>query len=316
MTSAVVFAYHDVGVRCLTALLEANIDIPLVISHRDDPGETIFFASVARLAASHDIECIFPDDPNTPEVLARLQVLHPEFIFSFYYRRMLRPALLACARRGSYNMHGSLLPKYRGRAPVNWAVLHGERETGATLHEMVEKPDAGRLVDREAVPIGPDDTAAEVFARVTGAAEIVIRRAIPHLIDGSAELTAQNLQQGSYFGGRSPEDGRIDWRLSAQSVHNLVRAVAPPYPGAFTMIGGVKLKILKTRLLNEKFAIAAPPALIFQPQSSLLAAVCADSSALALLAMQLDNAPFTPAEFLSRFGPESIPLPISPAWRS
>lgn len=307
-----VFAYHDVGVRCLSALLEAHIDIPLVVSHRDDPGESIFFASVATLAARHNIECIFPEDPNTPGMLARLQVLRPDFLFSFYYRRMLKPELLACARRGSYNMHGSLLPKYRGRAPVNWAVLHGERETGATLHQMVEKPDAGRLVDSEAVPIGPEDTAAEVFARVTGAAESVIRRAIPRLIDGSAVLTAQDLEQGSYFRGRTAEDGRIDWRLGAQSVHNLVRAVAPPYPGAFTMVGRSQLKILKTRLLNEKFAIAAPPALVFHPQSSQLTAVCADCSALALLSMQLDNAPFTAAQFLSRFGPHSIPLPISP----
>ena len=311
MTSAVVFAYHDVGVRCLSALIEARVKIPLLVSHHDDPGETIFFESVAKLAADNGIECIFPDDPNTPEIIARISQLRPDFLFSFYYRRMLRPALLACAGSGAYNMHGSLLPKYRGRAPVNWAVLHGEHETGATLHEMVEKPDAGRLVDSQAVPIGPEDTAAEVFTHVTGAAENVIRRAIPGLIAGSAVLTAQNLQQGSYFGGRSPEDGRIDWRKSAQSVHNLVRAVAPPYPGAFTMIGGVKLKILKTRLINEKFAITAPPALIFQPQSSQLTAVCADSSALDLLAMQLDNAPFTPAQFLSRFGPQSIPLPIT-----
>ena len=103
----------------------------------------------------------------------------PDFLFSFYYRRMLPPALLALARRGAYNMHGSLLPKYRGRVPVNWAILLGETETGATLHEMVEKPDAGRIVDQKAVPIGPDDQALEVFRKVTGAAEAVLRRSLP-----------------------------------------------------------------------------------------------------------------------------------------
>ena len=306
MTSAVVFAYHDVGVRCLTALLDLGIDIPLVVSHRDAPGENIFFDSVANLAANREIDCIFPDDPASPDLLARLKSLRPDFIFSFYYRRMLPAALLACAQRGAFNMHGSLLPRYRGRAPVNWAVLHGESETGATLHEMVEKPDAGRIVDQEAVPIGPDDTAGEVFARVTLAAETVVRRAIPRLVDGTAMLRAQDLSLGGYFGGRSPEDGRIDWRANARTVHNLVRAVAPPYPGAFTKLGDDTLKILKTRVLTEKFPEIAHPSLFVRPAENQVIAVCADAGALAVLKMQLNSAAFTAAQFLSRFGPNPI----------
>ena len=151
MTRAVVFAYHDVGVRCLGVLLEAGIDVALVVSHRDDPGENIFFGSVANLAANRGIECVFPDDPNVPEIVDKVRSVGADLLFSFYYRRMLSPQLLACAKRGAFNMHGSLLPRYRGRAPVNWAVLQGERETGATLHEMVVKPDAGRIVDQEPV---------------------------------------------------------------------------------------------------------------------------------------------------------------------
>ena len=311
MTRAVVLAYHDVGVRCLGALLDAGVEVPLVISHRDDPGETIFFGSVAKLAAARGIECVVPDDPNGPEWIECVRLLRPDFVFSFYYRRMLSPALLACAARGAFNMHGSLLPKYRGRAPVNWAVLHGERETGATLHEMVAKPDAGRIVDQEAVAIGPEDTAAEVFARVTAAAEVVLRRALPGLIDGSAVLKAQDLAQGSYFGGRRPEDGRIDWRQSGQAVHNLVRAVAPPYPGAFTTLRGVELKILKTRLIQGKIFPAAPPAMLVAPEATHVIAVCADSSALAVNAMEFEGKPFTTAQFLSRFGPDPITLPVS-----
>ena len=311
MTRAVVFAYHDVGVRCLGALLDAGVAVPLVVSHRDDPGENIFFGSVAKLAASHGIECIYPDEPNTAEMVARVRDLKPDFLFSFYYRRMLRPDLLACAPRGAFNMHGSLLPSFRGRAPVNWAVLHGAQETGATLHEMVAKPDAGRIVDQEAVPIGTDDTAAEVFARVTGAADVVMRRALPKLLDGSAVLRPQDLAQGSYFGGRKPEDGRIDWRQGAQAVHNLVRAVAPPYPGAFTTVAGVELKILKTRLLQQGMSIAAPPVLYAAPQAKHLVAVCADSSALEVITMEVDGKAFTLPQFLSRFGPDPITLPVS-----
>jgi methionyl-tRNA formyltransferase len=143
--------------------------VPLVVTHRDDPAEAHWFASVAALARQRGIETL--EDPGPAEIHEKLRAMRPDFIFSFYYRRMLPPEWLAAARRGAFNMHGSLLPKYRGRAPVNWAVLMGETETGATLHEMVAKPDAGRIVDCERVPIGEDETAAEVFRKVTAAAE-------------------------------------------------------------------------------------------------------------------------------------------------
>jgi len=246
---AVVFGYHDVGVRCLRVLLDAGVAVPLIVTHRDDPHERIWFESVARLARTHAIETLVSEDMN--HLRQRISEISPEFMFSFYYRRMLPPEVLALARKGAFNMHGSLLPKYRGRAPVNWAILKGESETGATLHEMVAKPDAGRIVDQERVPIGPDDTAAEVFAKVSDAAETVLKRSLPHLLAGTASLKKQDLSKGSYFGARRPEDGRIDWSKSALEIHNLVRAVAPPYPGAFTD----RMKILRTRVENRK----APP---------------------------------------------------------
>jgi methionyl-tRNA formyltransferase len=239
---AVVFAYHDVGVRCLAVLLEQGVEVPLVVTHRDDPAETHWFASVAALARERGVATL--EDPEPAEIREKLAALRPDFLFSFYYRRMRPPEWLAAARRGAFNMHGSLLPKYRGRAPVNWAVLMGETETGATLHEMVAKPDAGRIVDRERVPIGEDDTAVQVFRKVTAAAETVLRRSLPRLVAGGAVLKEQDLTQGSYFGARRPEDGRIDWSKSAREIHNLVRAVAPPYPGAFTD----QMKILKTKI--------------------------------------------------------------------
>ena len=123
--TAVVFAYHNVGVRCLSVLLAHGVKIPLVVTHTDNPNETIWFDSVAKLAAEHDIPVITPDDPNTPEIVAQIQALQPDFIFSFYYRNMLKAPLLQIPKRGAFNMHGSLLPKYRGRVPVNWAIIHG-----------------------------------------------------------------------------------------------------------------------------------------------------------------------------------------------
>ncbi|MEO5331732.1 MAG: formyltransferase [Magnetococcus sp. YQC-5] len=249
---AVVFAYHAVGVRCLSALLAHQVHVPLVVSHKDDPGETIWFDSVADLARLEGIEVICPEDPNTPEVQEHILACQPDFFFSFYYRKMLGEALLAIPPRGGYNMHGSMLPAYRGRVPVNWAVLHGEQTTGATLHRMVRKPDAGEWVDQEAVPIFPNDTAHTVFGKVVCAAERVLWRALPGLLAGTAPHTPLDLTRGRYFGGRRPEDGRIDWQRSTWEIHNLIRAVAPPYPGAFFDLGERRIHVFGSYYREEK----------------------------------------------------------------
>ena len=277
MAKAVVFGYHDVGVRCLGALLDAGVAVPLVVTHRDDPHERIWFASVGDLARSRGIDTLL--DPDLGALLPRLRALAPDFIFSFYYRRMLPPEVLATAKRGAYNMHGSLLPKYRGRAPVNWAVLNGETQTGATLHEMVAKPDAGGIVDQQAVPIGPDDLAVDVSRRVTHAAEEVLRRSIAPLLSGKARLRPNDIAKGSYYGGRRPEDGRIDWKKSAREIHNLVRAVAPPYPGAFCD----RLKVNRTQLIERTAPGRAPGP--FRAQDKWFA-LCGDGKVLRLLEVQ------------------------------
>jgi len=306
VTSAVVFAYHDVGCRCLGVLLDEQIEVPLVITHRDRPDERIWFASVAELARARAIDTITPDDPNTPEIVERIRDLSPDFLFSFYYRLMLGAPLLAIPGKGAFNVHGSLLPKYRGRVPVNWAIIHGETETGATLHEMVEKPDAGRIVDQEAVAILPDDLAVDVFGKVTEAAERVLRRSLPKLADGSAVLRAQDLSKGGYFGGRGPEDGRIDWSSSAKRVHDLVRAVAPPYPGAFTEVEGTRLRVLRTRRGANKGA--ARPAAFLYAEGGRCYAACADGDVLELLDLELDGRRLSAQEFANRIGDRKVAL--------
>lgn len=304
--SAVVFAYHDVGVRCLSVLLARGVDVKLVVTHRDDPREYVWFGSVEKLAREHGLDVVTPDDPNTPELLSRVSGLQPDFLFSYYYRHMLAPPLLASARRGAFNMHGSLLPKYRGRVPVNWAILHGESETGATLHEMVEKPDAGRLVDQMAVPILPDDVALDVFRKVTVAAEIVLHRALPALVEGRAPLKAQDLAAGSYFGGRRPEDGRIHWRQTARGIHNLVRAVAPPYPGAFTDVAGSRLRVLRTRVIDDE--ATAAPARLSVDRDGRLVARCGGGGMLQILDCEVDGRALRPGDFKARFGDAPVSL--------
>jgi len=306
---AIVFAYHDVGVRCLRVLLDAGVEVPLVVTHEDSPGENIWFASVAQVAAEHGLRCVAPADAHLPELLAEAAASNPDFLFSFYYRHMLKAAWLNVPRCGAFNMHGSLLPQYRGRVPVNWAIIEGARQTGATLHRMNEKPDNGAIVDQCAVPILQDDTASEVFGKVVTAAEIVLARSLPRMLDGTAAERVQDLSQGRYYGGRKPEDGRIPAQASAQQIHNLVRALAAPYPGAFCRIGGRAIVIDRTRLVGPSQA-NADGSLRLLCQDNALWLHAADGSMLNVLAAHDSDGPIDPAGFERRFAGRSVSVEI------
>lgn len=298
MSRAVVFAYHNVGSRCLSVLLAHGVDVALVVTHRDNPKETIWFDSVQKLAELHGIPVITPDNPNAPEVVEQIAALQPDFFFSFYYREMLKAPLLALPKQGALNMHGSLLPKYRGRVPVNWAIIRGETETGATLHYMTEKPDNGDIVAQQAVPILPNDTAHEVFQKVTVAAEIALNNVLLALLAGNAPRVKQDLSLGAYFGGRKPEDGVIAWSQSAQQIHNLVRAVAPPYPGATTMLMGKTMRILQT-LMTGCTVTGEKPA--FYVKEGKAYAICG-SGVLRVVRFELDGVETGAAEFAAKHG--------------
>jgi methionyl-tRNA formyltransferase len=208
---------------------------------------------------------------------------------------MLNAAWLALPKRGALNMHGSLLPKYRGRAPVHWAIIRGETVTGASLHYMLEKPDAGALVDQQPVPIGENDTALKVSQRVADAAQTVLRRSLPKLIAGSASARPLDLAQGSYFGRRRPEDGRIDWRAGARAIHDLVRAVAPPFPGAFTAVNGQRLEVWETRIdaQTQRHAGRAP---CLYAEEGRWFADCADGKRLEIVKLAIGESTIAPGE--------------------
>jgi methionyl-tRNA formyltransferase len=234
---AVVFAYHNMGLVGIRRLNSAGFEIPLVFSHEDDPGENVWFGSVPGLCRELAIPCVHPRDPNQYGWIERIKSAKPDIIFSFYYRHMLKPAILAIPRLGAYNLHGSYLPAYRGRCPVNWVLVKGELTTGVTLHEMVEKPDAGAIVARKQVAISPDDTALTLFNKLEAAADAMLAEVLPKMLAGTIDKTPMDLTKGSYFGGRKPEDGRIFWDKPASQIYNLIRAVTRPYPGAFGFVG-------------------------------------------------------------------------------
>jgi len=258
----IVFGYSEVGYVCLEELLAQGAQVVAVVTHEDRPGEEIWWRSVADLARQQGIPVHFPADVNAPEFVALLREYAPDLIFSFYFRNLLSPEILALPPHGGLNLHGSLLPKYRGRAPVNWVLVNGETETGVTLHYMVPRADAGDIVAQRRVPIAFEDTAWTLYRKITAAAREVIRETWPLLREGRAPRWPQDLSQGSYFGRRTPEDGRIHWNWPAVRIYNLIRAVTHPYPGAFTFLQGRKLFIWWAQPLEEAGGRREPPGTI------------------------------------------------------
>lgn len=303
----VVFAYHDIGYVCLRELVRQGHEVVAVVTHEDDPHEEIWFRSVPQLARELGLPTYTPDNPNTPEFVALLRELAPEIAFSFYYRYMLKAPILALPPRGCLNLHGSYLPEYRGRCPVNWVLVNGETRTGVTLHYMVEKPDAGDIVARREVPITGEDTALTLYGKMTAAAELMFAEMLPQLAAGTAPRMAMDLSRGSYYGGRKPADGMFAWEWEAQRIYNLVRAVTHPYPGAFVPFQGGNLLVwwcqpVKGETIGDENCQSNKPGTIVA-QSADGPVVATGSGALRLLSVQPAGQPeMTGAEFCNAYG--------------
>ncbi len=248
---AVVFAYHDMGCVGVNALLNAGYEISAIFTHPDNAAENHFFGSVARIGAEHGIPVFAPEDVNHPLWVDRIKEMAPEAIFSFYYRDLISDDILQSAKTGAFNLHGSLLPKYRGRAPLNWVLVKGETETGVTLHKMVSKADAGDIVSQVRVAIAPEDTAMSLHRKLCDEARGLLDDILPVIKTGHYPAVAQNEQQASYFGRRTPEDGRLNWDKPAAELHNLVRAVTEPWPGAFSFAGMTRFVVWSSRVRTD-----------------------------------------------------------------
>ncbi|WP_223460775.1 MULTISPECIES: bifunctional UDP-4-amino-4-deoxy-L-arabinose formyltransferase/UDP-glucuronic acid oxidase ArnA [unclassified Pseudomonas] len=273
---AVVFAYHDIGCAGIESLLSSGFEIAAVFTHADDPKENAFYGSVAQLCARHGIAVHAPEDANHPLWIERIAKLDPDYIFSFYYRNLLSEPLLATARKGAFNLHGSLLPRYRGRAPANWVLVNGETETGVTLHRMVKRADAGAIVAQQKVAIERSDTALSLHGKLRTAASDLLRDTLPVLLQGKVSETPQDESKATVFGRRTPADGKLVWAKPAEELFNLVRAVTQPYPGAFCAVGEHKLIVWSAEVAkgNEGLApgrvISVDPLRIACGQDSLI----------------------------------------------
>jgi len=260
---AVCFAYHNVGLVGLEALVRNGFCVEAVFTHEDDPNERCWFGSVAAWAGERGIPCYAPPSVNEDPWVETIEKARPEVLFSFYYRNLISRRILDLVRGEAFNLHGSLLPAYRGRVPVNWVLVNGETKTGVTLHYMIERADAGDIVAQREVEIAFTDTALTLYGKICAAAAVLLDEALPLIREGRTPRTPQDETRATTYGRRRPEDGRIDWRWPALRIYNLIRAVTEPYPGAFTHFvppgGGAKKKVTIWWALPEGAAVGAAP---------------------------------------------------------
>jgi methionyl-tRNA formyltransferase len=284
----VVFGYHDIGAACLEILLERGADVVAVVTHQDDPAETIWFASVAALAISRGIPVFTPENPAEPRFVEEMGRLRPELLFSFYYRHLLPQALLELPSRGAINLHGSLLPKYRGRAPINWVLVNGETITGVTLHYMDARADHGDIIAQRSVLIVIEDTALTLLRKLTAAARQLLADTFPLLLSGRAPRIRQDDTAATRVGRRRPGDGLIDWSASAWRVYNLIRAVTHPFPGAFTYLESRQVYLWAARPPSKRW-VPGPPGRVLGVGEGRALEVATGDGVLEVLRLQLEG---------------------------
>jgi methionyl-tRNA formyltransferase len=294
----VLFAYHEMGYACMESLLKMGAPIAALLTHRDDPHEEIWWRSCAELAAGHGIPIHYVDgaDAELTEIVGEAK---PAVIYSFYYRYLIPESVLAMARLGAFNMHGSLLPAYRGRAPVNWMLVNGEREAGVTLHQMVARADAGDIVGQRAVAIDDSDNALTLYRKLVPLGVELVDEMHPLIVAGNPPRRKMDISKGSYFGRRKPEDGRIDWRWPSRRIFNLVRAVTHPYPGAFCFAGGQKLLVWDASIGSEAGRRGAPGEIVSEAADGALEIAAGDGSVIVRRAQFESSAEGRASEVLS-----------------
>ena len=236
-------AVHE-AVPALGVLIDSGAEIAEVVTL--PPGRaagTSGFVDLEPLARAHGIAVRRCADINSAESVQHVKELRPELLVVTGWTRLLSAELLSVPPRGVVGFHASLLPRYRGRAPVNWAILRGEAVTGNTMMYLDAGTDTGDIIDQHTVPIAPDDTCATVYARVGEAGAGMLRRHLRALLDGTAPRRRQDSADGPPLPKRTPGMGITDWNRPARVVHDWIRALTWPYPGAFSFLAERKVML-------------------------------------------------------------------------
>lgn len=240
----------DFAVPCLERILEAGYEVPAVFTQPDKPkgrGYTLMPPPVKVCAQSHGIEVFQPKTLRDGEALQVLKDLAPDAVVVVAYGKILPKEILELPPSGCINVHASLLPKYRGAAPIQWSVLNGEQETGVTIMYMDEGLDTGDMIMKAAVGIGPDETAGQLHDRLAAAGAQLLAEALAAIENGSAKREKQDESLTCYSPMLDKTLCKIDWGKTARQVHNQVRGLNP-WPVAISAVHGKKIKIYGTRL--------------------------------------------------------------------
>lgn len=282
---ALFFGTPEIAVGALDALLE-RCDVPLVVCQPDKPvgrAQTVEPGPVKRRALELGLAVHQPTKVRVPEFAARLREQRADVAVVFAYGRILTPEVLRAPRLGCVNLHASLLPRYRGAAPINWAIARGEAETGVCLMQMDEGLDTGPVLARRALPIGPDETAPELARRLATLGAALVRDELPRVLRGELSPTPQDDALATLAPILTRADGLVDWSRASSEVHDLVRAMVP-WPGAHTTLRGKALKVLATRLVDGHGA----PGEVLRADKAGVVVACG-AGAVELLTAQLEG---------------------------
>jgi methionyl-tRNA formyltransferase len=258
----------EFAVAPLSALLARGDAIVAVVCQPDRPQgrhlQTIA-TPVSQVATARGIPVLQPEKVRTPEFAAALRAFDPDLIVTAAYGRILPPDILAIPRLGCLNLHASLLPRYRGAAPINWCLIRGERQTGVTIMLMDEGMDTGAILARRSLPIPDDIDAGQLSQQLAHLGAELLPAVVDDWVAGRLSPVAQNEAEASYAPILTRETGLIDWQASAATVHNLIRGTAP-WPGASTWCGDKRLKIHQARVCADdsiiRLAEGVPPGTI------------------------------------------------------
>lgn len=243
----------EFAVYPLESLYKEGFDISLVVSQKDKPkgrGKKLLPTPVKSKAEELKLEVFQPDNINSEDSIKKLKAINPDFIVVAAYGQILKKEILSIPKYGCVNIHASLLPKYRGAAPINWAIINGEKETGVTIMEMVEKLDAGDMYLKECINIEEDDDAITIHDKLSNIGGKLIVEALKGIYSGGIIPASQDDSKFSYASMLNKKMGRIDWNESGERIKNLIRGLKP-WPSAYTFYKGNNIKVHKVELSSK-----------------------------------------------------------------
>ena len=251
----------DIAGEVLKCLIDSRHEIQAVVTQPDKPnqrGNGISFSPVKQIALNAGIQILQPEKASSEEFVSILKEINPDVIVVVAFGQILRKNILDMPKYGCINVHGSLLPKYRGASPIQWAVINGDKETGVTIMHMDAGIDTGDMILQEKIELTEDETAGSLFDRIAAMSGPVLLKALDEIEAGTAERIPQNNEKASYVGMLKKSMGKLNFNHASKELESLIRGLIP-WPGAYTFVNGKMLKLWKVCITGDEEKIEAEP---------------------------------------------------------